>query len=105
MTVVMLPTNGRPMPSGWPRVKASMDRPPTPANANWPSESCPAHPVSSDSDTATIATTSSSVHTSICDGLAAKTGTRRAGTSRPSIPRVDSRRAHQRCRRASGTGA
>ena len=105
VTVVMSPTKGRPMPSGWPRVKARVDRPPTPANANWPSESCPAHPVSIDNDTATMATTSNSVHTSICDGLAARTGTRRAGTNRASMPRVDRRRAHQRRSRAAGTGA
>ena len=102
VTVVMSPTKGRPMPSGWPRVKARVDRPPTPANANWPSESCPAHPVSIDNDTATMATTSNSVHTSICDGLAARTGTRRAGTNRASMPRVDRRRAHQRRSRRRG---
>ncbi len=41
--------------SGHPGVRWAATRAPTATRANWPSESCPAHPVSTVSDSATTA--------------------------------------------------
>ena len=78
----------------WPRVSPTTVMPPSPTKAYWPSESCPAQPVSTDSDRATMANSTMPVQANraLLDDSQSPRAASRA--KRAASPRASMRRAH-----------
>ncbi len=85
-------------------VKAMVAIPPTPTNANWPSEICPDQPVRMVSDTATIAHTRTRLHRNRPENEVTKIGIAANAAKRKTNPIRLRLRTHQIDARRSGTG-
>ena len=88
----------------WPSVNARVASPPTPTKANWPRDSCPAHPVRTVKDRATMANNRMLLQVRIGEELVTKTGTRANAPNRKKNPMPLRLRTHQMLRSRSGIG-
>ena len=87
-----------------PRSNAAALRPPIPANAIWPSESCPPQPVSTVTDTAQIAKARMTEYVKWRADWCTRSGSAIAAISAMPATTCGMRRTHQISRSRSGTG-